>query len=61
MSARSMMLTSVATACEIAALGLAAVAVLLLDKCDRAPVIAAAGIVGLVGLACDLRAAALRD
>jgi len=55
------MLTNVATACEVAALGLAAVAVLLLDKSDRAPVIDAAGITGLVGLACDLRAAALRD
>jgi len=54
------MLTNVATACEVAAMGLAAVAVLLLDKGNRAPVIAAAGITGLVGLACDLRAAALR-
>ncbi len=61
MSARARMLTNVATACEVAALGLAAVAVLLLDKSDRAPVIDAAGITGLVGLACDLRAAALRD
>lgn len=61
MSARARMLTNVATACEVAALGLAAVAVLLLDKGDRAPVIAAAGITGLVGLACDLRAVALRD
>lgn len=61
MSARARVLTNIATACEVAAIGLAAVAVLLLDKGDRAPVIAAAGIVGLVGLACDLRAAALRD
>ena len=61
MSARARVLTNVATVCEVVALGLAAAAVLLLDKCDRAPVIAAAGIVGLVGFACDLRAAALRD
>lgn len=61
MSARSRMLTSVATACEIAALGLAAVAILLLDEGERGPVVAAAGISCLVGFACDLRAAALRD
>lgn len=61
MSARARMLTNIATACEAAALGLAAVALLLLEKSDRAPAIAAAGFTGLVGLACDLRAAALRD
>lgn len=61
MSARARMLTNVATACEVVALGLAAVAIILLDKSDRGAVLAAAGITGLVGLACDLRAAALRD
>ena len=44
MSARARMLTNVATACEVVALGLAA-----------------AGVTGLVGLACDLRASTLRD
>jgi hypothetical protein len=55
------MLTNVATACEVVALGLAAVAIVLLDKSDRGAVLAAAGVTGLVGLACDLRAATLRD
>lgn len=61
MSARARMLTNVATACEIAGLALAAVAIILLDKSDRGAVLAAAGVTGLVGLACDLRAATLRD
>ena len=61
MSTRARMLTNVATACEVAALGLAAVAIVMLDKIDRGAVLAAAGVTGLVGLACDLRAAALRD
>jgi hypothetical protein len=34
-SARARMLTNVATACEVVALGLAAVAIVLLDKSDR--------------------------
>lgn len=54
MSARARMLTNVATACEV-------VAIVLLDKSDRGAVLAAAGVTGLVGLACDLRAATLRD
>ena len=61
MSARARILTNVATACEVVALGLAAVSIVLLDKSDRAAVLAAAGVTGLVGLACDLRAATLRD
>jgi hypothetical protein len=55
------MLTNVATACEVVALGLAAVAIVLLDKSDRGAMLAAAGVTGLVGLGCDLRAASLRD
>ena len=61
MSTRARMLTNIATACEVVALGLAAVAIALLDTSDRAAVLAAAGVTGLVGLACDLRAATLRD
>lgn len=61
MSARARMLTNVATACEVVALGLAAVAIVLLDKSDRGAMLAAAGVTGLVGLGCDLRAASLRD
>ena len=35
MSTRARMLTNIATACEVVALGLAAVAIVLLDKSDR--------------------------
>ena len=61
MNARARALTKIATVCELAAAGMVAAAVLLLDSGERLPVFLAACATGAVGLACDLRAASLRD
>lgn len=61
MSAHARMLTNVATVCEVAAVLIVAAAFLLRGAGDREPLIFAGCAIAALGLACDLRAATLRD